>query len=98
MVLRRGGAGSARVRVRSSGSWFGASGRRIVERAFKEGFGGRAGDPVALSQGFFVLAADLGVGEPGVDERHGGALMAEDGHDRLDPGAAFGQLGADGER
>jgi hypothetical protein len=48
-----------------------------------------------VGEGVFVLAADLGVGEPGVDQRPGGAL-AEDGHDGLGPGAGFGELGAHG--
>jgi hypothetical protein len=49
---------------------------------------------VAGRKGSFVLPPDFRIGDAAVDHRHGCALMAQDGHDHLDPRSVLGQLGA----
>jgi hypothetical protein len=47
-------------------------------------------------KGVLVLLFDGRVGQGRVDDRHVGRRVPEHSHDRLDPGSAFGELGADG--
>jgi hypothetical protein len=49
---------------------------------------------VAGRRGSVVLPPDFRIGDAAVDHRHGCALMAQDGHDHLDPRSVLGQLGA----
>ena len=69
---------------------------RLIEATGQERFGRRPGDAAARGEGVFVLPPDLGVRDPAVNHRHGGAFVPEDGHDRLDPGTSFGELGSQG--
>ena len=68
----------------------------FVESVGEEGFGGRTGDAPTCGDDPFVLLLDDRIADAGVS---GGPLrttMAEDGHDRLNAGATFGELSADG--
>jgi len=68
----------------------------VVHLAAEQGFGGWAGDALTSGQGCLVLATDLRIGDSGVDHGHCGRLVAEEGHDGLEAGAALGELGAHG--
>lgn len=71
-----------------------------VEAMLTEGVGGRTGEvdfgsKVAV-KGVLVLLFDGRVGQGRVDDRHVGRRVPEHGHDGLDPGSAFSELGTDG--
>src|SRR3954471_20937959 len=58
--------------------------------------GSRARDDRAGSEYGLVVAQHLGVADAGVDHRHRRTLVAQHAHDRVQLGAALGELGAKG--
>ena len=67
----------------------------VWQQAVSELFGGRAGDRCAGTEDGLVVAQYLLVADLRVDECHVHRGMAEHLHNRVEPGAAFGELGAD---
>jgi len=67
---------------------------RVVQSVVDEGFGGRTSHAATRSDDAFVLLLDDGITDAGISSRHLSAAMAEDGHDRLNTGATFGELSA----
>jgi hypothetical protein len=68
----------------------------VVESIAEEGFGRRTSDAPTCGDDLFVLLLDDGIADAGVRGRHLRTAVAEDGHNRLDPSATFGELSAHG--
>ena len=68
----------------------------VVELVIEEGCGGRTGDAPTCGDDPFVLLLDDGIADAGISGGHLRTAMAQNGHDRLNPSATFGELGADG--
>ncbi len=69
--------------------------RSVVESIAEQGFGRRTSDASPSSDDLFVLLLDDRIANAGVGGGHLRTAMTQNGHDRLNSSATFGELGAD---